>query len=130
MVDLITSLDGYAAAEGWPGLWGVESADYLSWLEAQDTDHDVLMGAKTYRLMADFAAQVPDDPGFVQLTGMSKVVFSSTLVEPLSWANSVLVSSDPVDWVRSQKEGGDRSMRTLGSLSVCRALLSAGLVDS
>ncbi|CAN7303732.1 dihydrofolate reductase family protein [Knoellia sp. LjRoot47] len=130
MIDLITSLDGYAAAEGWPGLWGVESAEYLAWLDAQETDHDVLMGATTYRLMADFAAQVPDDPGFVQLSEMSKVVFSSTLEEPLSWSNSVLVRGDPVDWVRSQKEGGDRSMRTLGSLSVCRALLSAGLVDS
>ena len=24
MVDFITSLDGYAAAEGWPGFWGME----------------------------------------------------------------------------------------------------------
>jgi len=23
MVDYITSLDGYGAAEGWPGLWGM-----------------------------------------------------------------------------------------------------------
>jgi hypothetical protein len=22
MIDLVVSLDGYAAAEGWPGLWG------------------------------------------------------------------------------------------------------------
>ena len=24
VVDLITSLDGYASAEGWPGWWGLE----------------------------------------------------------------------------------------------------------
>jgi hypothetical protein len=24
MVDFITSLDGYASAEGWPGFWGLE----------------------------------------------------------------------------------------------------------
>ena len=130
MVDLIISLDGYASADGWPGLWGVESPEYLEWLGSQDTDDDtVLMGAKTYRLMSEFAAQMPDDPGFEQLAAMPKVVFSSTLEEPLSWANTILVKDDPVEWVRARKEGGDRPMRTLGSLSVCRALLSAGLVD-
>ncbi|KGN34287.1 riboflavin biosynthesis protein RibD [Knoellia sinensis KCTC 19936] len=129
MIDFIISLDGYASADGWPGLWGVESPEYLAWLEADDTDYDVLMGAKTYRLMSDFAAQMPDDPGFQAMAAMPKVVFSSTLDEPLSWANTVLVTDDPVGWVRSRKESGERPMRTLGSLSVCRALLSAGLVD-
>ncbi|WP_404385391.1 dihydrofolate reductase family protein [Knoellia locipacati] len=130
MVDFIISLDGYASADGWPGLWGVESPEYLEWLGSQDTgDHTVLMGAKTYRLMSGFAEQMPDDPGFEQMGAMPKVVFSSTLDEPLSWANTVLVRDDPVEWVRSQKEGGHRPMRTIGSLSVCRALLSAGLVD-
>ena len=35
MVDLITSLDGYASAEGWPGWWGLEGPEYLGWLEEQ-----------------------------------------------------------------------------------------------
>lgn len=130
MIDFIISLDGYAAAEGWPGLWGVESPEYLEWLGSQDASDDtVLMGATTYRLMSDFAAQMPDDPGFVQIAAMPKVVFSSTLEEPLTWTNTVLVQEDPVEWVRREKERGDRPMRTLGSLSVCRSLLSAGLVD-
>lgn len=130
MIDFIISLDGYAAAEGWPGLWGVESPEYLEWLGSQDASDDtVLMGATTYRLMSDFAAQMPDDPGFVQMAAMPKVVFSSTLEEPLTWTNTVLVQEDPVEWVRREKERGDRPMRTLGSLSVCRSLLSAGLVD-
>ena len=25
MIDFITSLDGYGAAEGWPGWWGMEA---------------------------------------------------------------------------------------------------------
>lgn len=130
MIDFIISLDGYAAAEGWPGLWGVESPEYLEWLGSQDASDDtVLMGATTYRLMSDFAAQMPDDPGFVQMAAMPKVVFSSTLEEPLTWTNTVLVQEDPVEWVRREKVRGDRPMRTLGSLSVCRSLLSAGLVD-
>jgi hypothetical protein len=49
IVDFITSLDGYASAEGWPGWWGLESPGYLAWLdERPDRDHTVLMGANTY----------------------------------------------------------------------------------
>ena len=32
LVDFITSLDGYASAEGWPGWWGLEGPEYLDWL--------------------------------------------------------------------------------------------------
>jgi hypothetical protein len=50
MVDFITSLDGYGAAEGWPGWWGLEGPEYLAWLEDQpEAEYTVLMGANTYR---------------------------------------------------------------------------------
>ena len=126
MVDFIISLDGYASAEGWPGFWGLEGPEYLGWLGEQP-DHTVLMGAKTYQLMSEFAASGEEDVG--QLTQMSKVVFSSTLQEPLSWANTRLVSGDAVEAVRTMKEEGDTELRTQGSLSLCRALITAGLVD-
>jgi hypothetical protein len=29
LVDFITSLDGYGAAEGWPRWWGLEGPEYL-----------------------------------------------------------------------------------------------------
>jgi len=32
MVDFIISLDGYGAAEGWPGLWGTAGPEYLAWI--------------------------------------------------------------------------------------------------
>jgi dihydrofolate reductase len=85
LIDFITSLDGYAAAEGWPG-----------------TD---------------------------ALAGMSKVVFSTTLTEPLSWANTQLLARDPVEAVREMKDNGSEPMRSIGSLTLCRSLLKAGLVD-
>jgi dihydrofolate reductase len=47
----------------------------------------------------------------------------------LGWTNSTLVTQDPVEAVRDMKASGARSMRTLGSLTLCRSLLSAGLVD-
>jgi dihydrofolate reductase len=85
LIDFITSLDGYGAAEGEPGT----------------------------------------DP----LAAMTKVVFSNTLREPLSWANTRLVSGDAVAAVREMKQQGSASLRTMGSLSLCRSLLDAGLVD-
>src|SRR5262249_38741702 len=128
LIDFITSLDGYGAAEGWPGWWGLEGPEYLTWLsEAPEADYVVLMGATTYRLMSGFAAQ--SEPGTGSLTDMSKLVFSSTLTEPLSWANSQLVARDAVEVVREMKNQGSASMRTIGSLTLCRSLLEAGLVD-
>ncbi|HTT89429.1 MAG TPA: dihydrofolate reductase family protein [Acidimicrobiales bacterium] len=128
LIDFITSLDGYAAADGWPGWWGLQGPEYLAWLGQQpEADYLVLMGATTYRLMSGFAAG--GEPGTEPLARMSKVVFSTTLSEPLSWANTQLVARDPIETVREMKDTGSTSMRTIGSLTLCRSLLKAGLVD-
>ncbi len=130
MVDFIISLDGYAAAEGWPGYWGLEGPEYLAWLDEEaEHEHTTLMGATTYRLMSGFAAEMPDEPSFSALNAMPKVVFSSTLEPPLSWANTELVDRNPVEAVRDMKRDASRPLRTLGSLTLCRSLLEARLVD-
>jgi dihydrofolate reductase len=130
MVDYIISLDGYASAEGWPGYWGLEGPEYLAWLdEDAEHEHTVLMGATTYRLMSGFAADMPDESSLSTLTAMPKVVFSSSLEPPLSWANTELVDRDPVAAVRDMKRDSSRPLRTLGSLTLCRSLLEANLVD-
>ena len=113
---------------GWPGWWGLEGPGYLAWLAEQpEADYTVLMGAATYRLMSGFAAG--GEPGTGALAGMSTVVFSATLSEPLSWANTQLVAQDPVEAVREMKDKAARSMRTIGSLTLCRSLLKSGLAD-
>ena len=128
LIDFITSLDGYAAAEGWPGFWGLEGPEYLRWLGQQpEAGYTVLMGAATYRLMSGFAAG--GEPGTGALADLPKVVFSATLSEPLSWANTQLVTRDPVAAVRDMKADAATPMRTIGSLTLCRSLLKAGLVD-
>jgi len=138
LVDFITSLDGYASGEGWPGWWGLQGPEYLAWLGEQP-EVTYLMGANTYRLMSGFAAgeplagqeELPADEGASvdELTRASKVVFSASLEEPLAWANSTLVRDDAVEVVRMMKAGGSGLLSTIGSLSLCRSLLRAGLVD-
>ena len=105
LVDFITSLDGYASGEGWPGFWGLEGP------EGQD----------------DFRPE--EEASVNELTQASKVVFSSSLEEPLTWANSTLVRDDAVEAVRAMKSSGSGLLSTIGSLSLCRSLLRAGLVD-
>jgi dihydrofolate reductase len=128
LVDFITSLDGYGAAEGWPGWWGLQGPEYLEWLgDRPEADYTVLMGANTYRLMSGLAAE--GEPGTDALAGLSKVVFSTTLHEPLAWPNTQLVSRDAVEVVTNMKDEGANHMTTMGSLTLCRSLLKAGLVD-
>jgi dihydrofolate reductase len=138
LVDFITSLDGYASGEGWPGFWGLQGPEYLAWLEEQP-EVTYLMGANTYRLMSGFAAgEVPEgqdefnadeEASVDQLTRASKVVFSSSLAAPLTWANATLVRDDPVEAVRAMKADGAGILSTIGSLTLSRSLLRAGLVD-
>ncbi|HWJ62715.1 MAG TPA: dihydrofolate reductase family protein [Acidimicrobiales bacterium] len=137
LVDFITSLDGYASGDGWPGFWGVEGPEYLAWL-AEQPPVTYLMGATTYRLMSGFASG--DGPGggeelrdeeqdsLDELAQAPKVVFSSTL-DGVAWTNTTLVRGDAVEAVRTMKAEGDGLLSTLGSLSLSRALLAAGLVD-
>jgi dihydrofolate reductase len=128
LIDFISSLDGYGAADGWPGWWGLEGPEYLAWLGDQpEADYMGLMGATTYRLLSGLAAE--GEPGLDALAGLSKVVFSTTLSEPLAWPNTQLIARDAVEAVREMKDKGSRSMRTMGSLTLCRSLLNAGLVD-
>jgi dihydrofolate reductase len=137
IVDFITSLDGYASAEGWPGWWGMESPGYLAWLdERPDRDYTILMGANTYRVMSGIAssAEAADSDAsaeadaMAELTRLRKIVFSSTLETPLAWANTEVVRGDAVEAVAEMKRSG-LNMSTIGSLTLCRSLLEAGLVD-
>ena len=139
MVDFIISLDGYASAEGWPGFWGLEGPEYLAWLEQEgEKGRTIIMGANTYRLMSSMSEEAAaGGAGFSaeessSLTGLAavpKLIFSSTLQTPLAWSNSKLVSGDAVEAVTQLKRTETGTLGTLGSLSLCRTLLTAGLVD-
>jgi dihydrofolate reductase len=135
VVDFITTLDGYASGEGWPGWWGLQGPEYLAWLdERPDRDYTLLMGANTYRVMHGFASAPTEEftdeekESVAELTGAPKVVFSSTLEAPLPWENTQLVSGDASEAVAEMKRNGT-NMSTIGSLSLCRSLIEAGLVD-
>jgi dihydrofolate reductase len=128
-IDLFSSLDGFAGAEGWPGYWGKGGPQLMAWLEEKlAEDHIIVMGANTYRMMSQIVAE-EEDPTFARMAEIAKVVFSSTLEPPLSWANTELVDEDAVEALRRMKEERSAPMRTMGSISLNKALLREGLVD-
>ena len=59
---------------------------------------------------------------------MAKYVVSATMTEP-GWANSTVLSGDPVEEVRALKELPGRDIVVTGSITLCHTLISAGLVD-
>src|SRR3954452_22908510 len=126
-IDLFSSLDGFAAADGWPGYWGKEGPELMAWLQEKlAEDHTVVMGANTYRTMSRIVAE-HDDPTFERMAQIPKVVFSSTLEPPLTWANT-RIERDAVSALRTMKADGP-PIRTIGSISLNATLLREGLVD-
>ena len=138
LVDFITSLDGYASADGWPGWWGLEGPEYLAWLGEQP-ESTLLMGANTYRVMSGFAAgEVPAGTDELRadeaasIDGLARSVEGCVLrlarvAAPVG--QHLAGADDAVEAVRAMKESGSGLMSTIGSISLCRSLLRAGLVD-
>jgi dihydrofolate reductase len=129
IADMYITLDGYAYGEGAPAYFGYLGPDLERWIdEVVATPQVLLMGRVTYEMMWGIVRDRPVE-GADRMNELPKVVFSRTLKEPLEWNNSRLAKGDLVDEVRSLKAEGDEPLRTMGSLSVVKALLEAGLVD-
>lgn len=128
-VDFFSSLDGNGSARGWPGYWGKEGPELRDYLVRKYAQDQVLVyGATTFREFRKFVVEY-DEPYYDSLTALPKIVFSSTLSEPLGWSNSTVISEDSVTAMERLKRETNVPMRSHGSISLNRALLAAGLVD-
>lgn len=128
-VDFFCSVDGYGTAEGWPGYWGKEGPELIAdRVRTFAQDQVLLFGATTFRQFREFVTEF-DEPYYERLNELPKMVFSSTLEEPLGWQNSTVVNEDAVIAVERLKRTTDVPMRSHGSIALNRALLAAGLVD-
>jgi dihydrofolate reductase len=129
LVELFSTVDGFAAgtkAEGYFGMYGPQLA---AWIDEQvSRPHVMVMGRKTYVELAEIVA-THEDPSFDRMTEIRKLVFSSTLTEPLPWANTTLIREEiGIAMPGLKAEPGD-PLRLIGSLSLLRRLLTLGLID-
>lgn len=128
-VDFFCSLDGYGMARGWPGYWGKEGPELIEdRVRTFQQDQVLVFGATTFRQFSKFVSMF-DEPYYESLNDLPKIVFSSTLEEPLGWQNSTVLNEDAVTAIERLKRTTDVPMRSHGSISLNRALLAAGLVD-
>ena len=88
----------------------------------------LLLGRRTYEDFAGFwPKQTDGNPFTAALDAATKYVASTTLAEPLSWQNSVLLRGDVAVAVGDLKR--DTDLMVLGSGELVRTLAAAGLVD-
>ncbi len=88
----------------------------------------MLFGRRTYEQFASYwPHQSDDNPYAAVLNRRRKYVVSTTLGEPLPWANSTLLEG--VEAVASLKEQPAGDMVVLGSGELSRSLMQHGLVD-
>jgi dihydrofolate reductase len=126
--DLFVSADGYARGEHSPGYFGYFGPDLERWIDGEtDRPRHELMGRRTYELLAGLPAEARD-AGYERMSRQATTVFSRTL-ESTAWPAASVEPRDAVEVVRERKASGDLPMRTVGSLSIVRQLVNAGLVD-
>jgi dihydrofolate reductase len=129
IADLFVSLDGFAGAANVGPYFGYGGPELEDWVRAElDKQQVVVLGRVTYEALAPLSANA-SGPTAQRLTALPKVVVSSTLTEPLEWANARLVAGDAVDVLPAIKAASKVPLRTMGSISLVSNLTTAGLVD-
>jgi dihydrofolate reductase len=126
--ELIVSLDMCARGTRSPGYYGYSGPEFEAWLKTNNGQpHRKLIGRKTYELLNSLPAEARDEAWrkSIQQTGY---LFSRTL-EACEWPGLEIVRDDMMGFVRRLKQDGGPELRVLGSLSIMRQLLEAGLLD-
>ncbi len=108
-----------------------DTSDLIEENHRQDSRADaLLLGRRTFE---DFRGywphQTEDTTGITDyLNSVREDVISTTLTDP-QWANSTVLSGDPVAEVAALKEQPDEDIVLTGSISLAHTLITAGLVD-
>jgi dihydrofolate reductase len=131
------TLDGVMQAPGRPdedtrgsfkhGGWAIpfgamqDAGDALSFTSA------LLFGRRTYDDFYSFWPKQKDNPFTAVLNNVQKYVASTTLEEPLPWANSTLLKGDATKAISKLKQ--DKDLLIFGSGVLVQSLMRANLID-
>jgi dihydrofolate reductase len=127
--DLFISVDGFASGAKEAAFFGYFGEELGRWVS--DHLHQpqlLIMGRVTYEALAQFSASGADEMS-VRMTELPKVVFSSTLKEPLVWKNTRRVKDSVADELRALKQQPGDPLRSIGSISLVKSMMRLGLVD-
>lgn len=131
------TLDGVVEQSDQTGEWfsvagaGTDTSDLEEELRQLMSDEDAqLHGRATFEAMRGFwPRQTNDTTGVTaHLNSVRKYVISTTMDDP-QWQNSTVLHGDLIDEVSALKNLPGSNLGITGSISVCHALVRAGLVD-
>jgi dihydrofolate reductase len=127
--DLFISLDGFASGVNQAAYFGYFGPNLADWVrENLERPQVIIMGRATYVALAQFSASATDDLS-ARMSSLPKLVFSSTLKEPLAWKNTRLLKSAAADEIRALKQQPGDPLRSIGSISLVKSMMQLGLVD-
>jgi dihydrofolate reductase len=127
--DLLVSMDGFASGVKEPPFFGYFGDDLSTWIKQNLEKPQVLiMGRVTYAALAQFAIDSTDGLN-VRMTALPKIVFSSTLHEPLAWKNTRLVKTSMEQEIAKLKDQSGDPLRCIGSITLVRNMIRSQLVD-
>jgi dihydrofolate reductase len=113
------------------GQGDVDNSDLMEELRRQDERADAfLIGRQTFEDLRSYWPQQTEDPTGITayLDRVQKFVVSTTLGDP-AWQNTTVLAGDPVEEVRRLKQQPGADIVVTGSITLCHALIEAGLVD-
>src|SRR4029077_11436352 len=105
--DLFISLDGFAS--------GLDQPPYFGYFGS-------------YEVLAQLVPSATDEVS-IRMNALPKLVFSSTLAEPLAWKNTRLVKRTVADEIGELKQQLGDPLRSIGSVSLVKSMMRLGLVD-
>jgi dihydrofolate reductase len=109
----------------------LQDDDLLEESHRQDAQADALLvGRQTFEDFRSYWPKQTDDATGVTdyLNRVAKYVVSSTMSDP-EWANSTVLTGDPVEQVSELKAQQGKDIVLTGSISLAHTLIAAGLVD-
>jgi len=141
IVTTFVTLDGVMQAPGGPGEddsggfahggWSVNYWDDLMGQvmdEATSRPFAMVLGRKTYDIMAAYWPTAPEETGAKTFNDAPKYVASRSR-PMLEWSNSVLIEGDAADGIAARKKEDGPELQVHGSGNLIQTLVRHGLVD-
>jgi dihydrofolate reductase len=141
LVTTFMTLDGVMQAPGGPGEddeggfafggWSVNYWDDLMtqvMAEATSKPFAMLLGRRTYDIMAAYWPHAPEEAGAKVFNDATKYVVSRSR-PTLDWSNSVLIEGDAAEGIAELKEEDGPELQVHGSGNLTQTLMAHNLID-
>jgi dihydrofolate reductase len=141
IVSTFLTLDGVMQAPGGPGEDDSDGFKHGGWSvnywddrmgqimgEATSKPFAMVLGRKTYDIMAAFWPTAPEEAGGKVFNDATKYVASRGR-PTLDWSNSVLIEGDAADGLAALKQEDGPELQVHGSANLIQTLLRHNLVD-